>query len=158
MQNRRGATFMHVEDFSGVEKTGVENSNFLLEAIKSIGPSNVLQVVTDNAANCKAAGEEALANTIVLDSWKDWAKKGDENTQKIGQGTKIGEVYERMDNVVGEIKDMMKNVYTSYFLEVKKIVLARFSESYKEGPSKKWDMNPESAYLEGSTSRMEDMR
>ncbi|GKB14317.1 uncharacterized protein Tco_0848240 [Tanacetum coccineum] len=129
LKNRRGATFMHVEDFSGVEKTGVENSNFLHKAIKSIRPSNVLQVVTDNAANCKTAGEEALANTIVLDSWKDWAKKGDENTRKIGQvGTKMGEVYERIDNVVGEIKDVMKNVYTSYFLEVKKIDLARWEK------------------------------
>ncbi|PWA67916.1 HAT dimerization domain, Ribonuclease H-like domain protein [Artemisia annua] len=33
-----------------------------------------------------------------------------------------------------------------------------FSESYKEGPSKKWDMNLESAYLEASASRMEDMQ
>ncbi|GJY50009.1 hypothetical protein Tco_0439965, partial [Tanacetum coccineum] len=37
-------------------------------------------------------------------------------------------------------------------------LISRFSESYKEGPSKKWDVNPESAYLEGSASRMEDMR
>ena len=28
---------------------------------------------------------EALATTIVLNSWRDWAKKGDENTRKIGQ-------------------------------------------------------------------------
>ncbi|GKD66218.1 hypothetical protein Tco_1308326 [Tanacetum coccineum] len=37
-------------------------------------------------------------------------------------------------------------------------LISRFSESYKEGPSKKWDVNLESAYLEGSASRMEDMR
>ncbi|GKC11047.1 putative hAT dimerization domain, ribonuclease H-like superfamily protein [Tanacetum coccineum] len=248
--NSRGATFMYAEDFSGVEKTGVEISKFLLEAIESIGPSNVLQVVTDNAANCKAAGEEvekvhkhifwspcvvhtlnlifkdlakefvwlsdtykrgkmivkyflnhaqalsifrensklellkvaktrfashyillkrlkecreALATTIVLNSWRDWAKKGDEKTRKIGQvvcetirsdefwddvdrilaitkpiyllikfydgeGAKMGEVYERMDNMVGEIKDVMKNVYNSYFPEVQKIVLARWEK------------------------------
>ncbi|GJS80768.1 hypothetical protein Tco_0730649 [Tanacetum coccineum] len=42
---------------------------------------------------------------------------------------------------------------------LKEITLrGQFSESYKEGPSKKWDVNPESAYLEGSASRMEDMR
>jgi hypothetical protein len=29
-----------------------------LKAIDEIGPGNVLQVVTDNAANCKAAGKE----------------------------------------------------------------------------------------------------
>ncbi|PWA46262.1 hypothetical protein CTI12_AA508140 [Artemisia annua] len=267
----RGANNMYAEDFSGVEKTGVEISKFLLEAIESIGPSNVLQVVTDNDANCKAAGKEveklkrlkdcreALATTIVLNSWRDWAKKGDENTHKIGQivcetiisdefwedvdrilaitkpiflltkfvmgeGAKMGEVYEKMDDMVGEIKDVMQNVYTSYFLEVEKVVLARWErmsiplyclriseneeesqmlqaqyarfhlkkglysrpedqivgvttdlidwwstyssetpelaeiDSYKEGLSKKWDINPESAYLEGSVSRMEDMQ
>ncbi|GKC04517.1 hypothetical protein Tco_0996127 [Tanacetum coccineum] len=35
-----GVTFMYAEDFSGVEKTGVEISKFLLEAIESIGPSD----------------------------------------------------------------------------------------------------------------------
>nr|KAJ0218118.1 hypothetical protein LSAT_V11C300103780 [Lactuca sativa] len=39
----------------------------------------------------------------------------------------------------------------------KKIVTSRFSEAYKEGPHKKWDMNPESRYLEGSSSLLEDM-
>jgi hypothetical protein len=29
-----------------------------LKAIDEIGPGNVLQVVTDNAANCKVAGKE----------------------------------------------------------------------------------------------------
>ena len=56
--NSRGAMFMYSEDFSGVEKTGVAIANFLLGAIETVGPSNVLQVVTDNAANCKAAGRE----------------------------------------------------------------------------------------------------
>jgi hypothetical protein len=56
--NSRGAMFMYAEDFLGVEKTGVAISKFLIGAIETIGPSNVLQVVTDNAANCKAAGKE----------------------------------------------------------------------------------------------------
>nr|KAJ0193274.1 hypothetical protein LSAT_V11C800398370 [Lactuca sativa] len=34
---------------------------------------------------------------------------------------------------------------------------SRLSEAYKEGPHKKWDMNPESTYLEGSSSLLEDM-
>ena len=38
----------------GTEKQGAE----LLKAIEEVGPSNVIQVVTDNAANCKLAGEE----------------------------------------------------------------------------------------------------
>ncbi|XP_023729514.2 uncharacterized protein LOC111877222 [Lactuca sativa] len=56
--NARGAVFMYAEDYLGVEKTGVAISKFLRGAIEAVGPSNVLQVVTDNAANCKAAGRE----------------------------------------------------------------------------------------------------
>ena len=40
-----------------VEKTG-EIVQFLLKAIDDIGPTDVLQIVTDNASNCKAAGKE----------------------------------------------------------------------------------------------------
>ncbi|GKD38965.1 hypothetical protein Tco_1259172 [Tanacetum coccineum] len=40
----------------------------------------------------------------------------------------MGEVYERMDNMVGEIIDLMKNVYNSYIPEVEKIVLARWEK------------------------------
>jgi hypothetical protein len=50
--------FLYAEDFSGIEKTGDNIAQFLLKAIDEIGPSNVLQVVTDNASNCKAAGRE----------------------------------------------------------------------------------------------------
>jgi len=40
------------------EKTGVAISEFLLKAIEEVDPMNVLQVVTDNASNWKAAGRE----------------------------------------------------------------------------------------------------
>ncbi|KAJ9539539.1 hypothetical protein OSB04_032272 [Centaurea solstitialis] len=56
--NSRGAMFMYAEDFSGVEKTGAAIAEFLYKAIETVGPSNVLSVVRDNAANCKAAGKE----------------------------------------------------------------------------------------------------
>lgn len=36
-------------------------------------------------------------------------------------------------------------------------LLSRFSESYKSGPYKKWDINPESTYMEGPSARLEDM-
>ena len=41
-----------------MEKTGVAIANYFLGAIETVGPRNVLQVVTDNAAYCKAAGKE----------------------------------------------------------------------------------------------------
>ncbi|KAL4572733.1 hypothetical protein LXL04_019516 [Taraxacum kok-saghyz] len=37
-------------------------------------------------------------------------------------------------------------------------LISRFSESYKTGPHKKWDMNPKNAYLEGPSTRFEDMQ
>ncbi|GKB12365.1 hypothetical protein Tco_0846288 [Tanacetum coccineum] len=80
--------------------SGKARTVLLDEFIESIGLSDVLLVVTDNAANCKAAREE------------------------VEKGAKIGEVYERIDNMVGEIKDVMQNVYNSYVPGVKKIVLA----------------------------------
>ncbi|KAJ0901317.1 putative ribonuclease H-like superfamily [Helianthus annuus] len=249
--NSRGAMFMEAGDFLGVEKTGTAIANFLLGAIETIGPSNVLQVVTDNAANCKSAGteieqvykhifwspcvvhtlnlvfkdlanaffwlfdtykkgkavvkfflnhthalsffrensklellkvaktrfashyillrrlldcREALATTIVLNSWREWFKKGDEKTRTVGStitetikddlfwenvenilaitkpiyllikfcdgdGPKMGEVYERMDNMLGEIKDVMKkNKFSSDFPVVEQIVLARWEK------------------------------
>ena len=44
-------------------------------------------------------------------------------------GSKMGEIYERMDNMLGEIKDVMKeNAYSSYYPEVEKIVIARWNK------------------------------
>jgi hypothetical protein len=56
--NSRGSMFLYADDFSGIEKTGENIAKYLLKAIDEIGESNVLQTVTDNASNCKAAGRE----------------------------------------------------------------------------------------------------
>jgi hypothetical protein len=58
VSNSRGSCFLYAEDFSGVKKTGEAIAEFLLKAIDEIGPGNVLQVVTGNASNCKAAEKE----------------------------------------------------------------------------------------------------
>lgn len=249
--NSRGAVFMKATNFSGVEKTGPAIAEYLLEAIDSIGPNNVLQVVTDNAANCKAAGKEvekvhkhifwspccvhslnlifkdlatevfflmdtyrkgkiivkfflnhthalaifrdvsnlellkvaktrfashyillkrlwdcreALSTTIVRNSWREWVNKCDATTKESGilvsdtikselfwddvesilsftkpiylmvkfcdgDGPKMGEIYERMDNMLGEIKDIMVNHrYAEYYPRIEKIVLARWEK------------------------------
>jgi len=100
---------------------------------------------------------EALATTIVRDSWREWVKNGDENTRIVGakisdtikddefwddvenilaftkpifylikfcdgEGPKMAEIYERMDNMLGEIKDAMReNKYSSYYPKVEKM-------------------------------------
>ncbi|PWA77296.1 HAT dimerization domain, Ribonuclease H-like domain protein [Artemisia annua] len=37
-------------------------------------------------------------------------------------------------------------------------LVSQFSESYKEGPFKEWDINPESSNLESSSVRLDDMQ
>ena len=249
--NSRGAMFLYAEDFSGIEKTGKAIADFLLKAIEEVGPLNVIQVVTDNAANCKLAGKEvqkvhkhifwspcvvhtlnlifkdfakefewfrntyrrgksivkyflnhthalamfraqsklellkvaktrfashyillkrlvdcreSLATTIVLKSWKELVKSGDEHTRKLGalvtetviseefredveniisitkpifflikfcdgEGQKMGEIYEKMDNMLGEIKDIMRGgKHVDKFPQIEKIVLDRWEK------------------------------
>uniref|UniRef100_A0A803LFV4 HAT C-terminal dimerisation domain-containing protein n=1 Tax=Chenopodium quinoa TaxID=63459 RepID=A0A803LFV4_CHEQI len=137
--------FLYVEDLFGVEKTGKAIADFLLTSIDEVGPSNILQVVTDNAANCKLSEcREALATNIVVRAWKDWVNSGDERTKALGkevastiihdefwdefdnilaitkpiylmikfadgEGHKMGELYENMDCMIGEINDVIKN-------------------------------------------------
>ncbi|XP_076934549.1 uncharacterized protein LOC143600881, partial [Bidens hawaiensis] len=171
--------------FLGVEKTGMEIANFFNGAIEMIGARNVLSVVTDNAANCKVAGKEikkthfvshyillrrllkcreALATVIVLNSWRELMKSGDENSRTArenvaktinddlfwedvenilaitkpiyllirfcdDEGPRMGEIYEKMDNMVDEIKDIMiENKFSTYFPEINKIVVARWNK------------------------------
>lgn len=46
-----------------------------------------------------------------------------------GEGPKMREIYERMDNMLGEIKDAMReNKYSSYYPEVESTVLARWEK------------------------------
>ncbi|XP_077228414.1 uncharacterized protein LOC143861373 [Tasmannia lanceolata] len=56
--NMFGSMFLYAHDFSAVEKSGKNIAKFLLNAIEVVGPFNVVQVLTDNAANCKLAGTE----------------------------------------------------------------------------------------------------
>ncbi|KAK9057621.1 hypothetical protein SSX86_022457 [Deinandra increscens subsp. villosa] len=246
--NNRGSMFMYAEDFSGVEKTGAAIAEFLTKAIESVGSSNVLSVVTDNAANCKAAGKEiekaykhifwspccvhtlnlvfkdfakefiwlhvtykrgkevvkyflnhgqalsifrdnsqlellkvaktrfashyillkrlntcreALSTTISLNSWREWAaKQSDDHTTDVvatirnddfwndvenilkitkpiyllvkfcdGEGAKMGEIYEKMDNMLGEIKEVMENgVYALSYPKAVDIITTRWNK------------------------------
>jgi hypothetical protein len=51
-----GAVFLSSHDYSDRFKTGINIAEPILNTIESIGPYNVIQVITNNAANCKAAG------------------------------------------------------------------------------------------------------
>eukprot|EP00253_Pinus_taeda_P015575 PITA_15575 len=51
-----GAIFLSAYDYSDKFKAAINIAEPLLETIDHIGPYNVIQVITDNAPNCKAAG------------------------------------------------------------------------------------------------------
>ena len=51
-----GAVFLSTHDYSDRYKTGINIAQPLLETIQNIGPYNVIQVIIDNAANCKEGG------------------------------------------------------------------------------------------------------
>jgi hypothetical protein len=50
-----GATFLHSTDTSGMTKNAQYIADAVLSGIDKVGHENVLQVITDNAANCKGA-------------------------------------------------------------------------------------------------------
>ncbi|KAK1368727.1 hypothetical protein POM88_034819 [Heracleum sosnowskyi] len=229
--NSRGSMFLYAENFEGIEKSGKAITTFLLKAVEEIGPSNVLQIVTDNAANCKLAGKEiekdfvtkfswiedthkmakdvikffknhgttlalfransalellkvtktrfashyillrriskcreALATSVVLMAWKEWLRSCDLGTRTLGEevtatigndefwgevynilaitkpiylmikfcdgeGPKMGEIYERMDCMLGEITDVMKNNHhASDFPQMQEILVQRWEK------------------------------
>jgi len=51
-----GAIFHSSHDYSDKFKTAINIVESVIQTIESIGPCNVIQVITDNASNCKAAG------------------------------------------------------------------------------------------------------
>eukprot|EP00253_Pinus_taeda_P006026 PITA_06026 len=51
-----GAIFLSAYDYPDKFKTGINIAEPLLETIECIGPYNAIQVITDNAPNCKVAG------------------------------------------------------------------------------------------------------
>ncbi|KAL7234265.1 hypothetical protein ACSBR1_017793 [Camellia fascicularis] len=72
--NSRGAMFLYMEDYFRIEKSGINIAELLLETIDKVGPSNAIQVVTNNAVNCKLAGKEVE---------KELMKSGDEHTRDV---------------------------------------------------------------------------
>eukprot|EP01018_Ginkgo_biloba_P032313 Gb_32272 [translate_table: standard] len=52
----KGSMFLNALDCNGELKDGTFIANILIDAIERVGPSNVVQVITDNASVCKAVG------------------------------------------------------------------------------------------------------
>ena len=58
-----GAVFLLAQDYSDKFKTAMNVVELLLKNIEAIGPYNVIPVITENAANCKAT------RTIIEDKY-----------------------------------------------------------------------------------------
>ncbi|XP_074580747.1 uncharacterized protein LOC141837203 isoform X2 [Curcuma longa] len=56
--NQFGSMFLNAFDFVTVEKSQKSISDFMLEAIEKVGPYNVVQLITDNSIDCRAASDE----------------------------------------------------------------------------------------------------
>jgi hypothetical protein len=52
-----GVVFLAAHDSSSISATSQNISELLLKTIDEVGPFNVIQVIIDNAANCKGAGK-----------------------------------------------------------------------------------------------------
>ena len=55
--NPKGVMFINSMDTTGKVKDHVYVADSIAQAVNSVGPHNVVQVVTDGAANCVGAGE-----------------------------------------------------------------------------------------------------
>ncbi|XP_064956803.1 uncharacterized protein LOC135631027 [Musa acuminata AAA Group] len=56
--NQFGSMFLHALDFVVVEKSQKRISDYMVETIEKVGPCNVVQLITDNSIDCRAASEE----------------------------------------------------------------------------------------------------
>lgn len=130
------AMFLASVDCSGDEKTGEFISKILLDSIESVGTYNVVQVLTDNASNCKLAGEiiEAryrhifwsgcMAHTLSL-LMKDIAK-----SPNLGF---VSNVYDMAKNIVKYVKNHSKALYifrAFSALDVLQVKKTRFGSHY----------------------------
>jgi hypothetical protein len=52
-----GVVFLAAHDSSSISATSQNISELLLKTIDEVGPFNVIQVITDNATNCKGVGK-----------------------------------------------------------------------------------------------------
>ncbi|CAL5373759.1 unnamed protein product [Camellia sinensis] len=132
------AIFINGHDVSSIEKTGANIAELLLKAIDYVGPSNVVQVVTDNASNCKAAGaiiqrkhahifwSGCMAHTLNL-LMKDIAKSEDSLLSFVDESYKKGKA------IVKYIKNHSSCQYlfkTFSALELLKAKKTRFGHNF----------------------------
>eukprot|EP00253_Pinus_taeda_P007358 PITA_07358 len=126
----QGAMFLKAIDCSGVEKDATFISTILIDAIESVGSQNVVQVITDNAKVCRAAGliVEGQYNHIF---WTPCAVHSlNLMLAKIGEIEWINEIYVASKDIQMFITNhsMSQAIYRSFAkLELLKVAETRFA-------------------------------
>ncbi|KAG5540988.1 hypothetical protein RHGRI_021021 [Rhododendron griersonianum] len=132
------AIFISAYEVSAVEKNAANIAELLFKAIDYIGPSNVVQFVTDNAANCKATGgiiqrkhphvfwSGCLAHTLNL-LMKDIAKSKDLALSFIDETYKKGQAVVKYIKNHSSSQALFKSFSQLQLLKAKK---TRFGHHY----------------------------
>ncbi|KAF7150398.1 hypothetical protein RHSIM_Rhsim02G0002400 [Rhododendron simsii] len=132
------AIFIRAYEVSAVEKNAANIAELLFKAIDYVGPSNVVQVVTDNAANCKAAGgiiqrkhphvfwSGCLAHTLNL-LMKDIAKSKDPALSFVDETYKKGKAMVKYIKNHSSSQALFKSFSQLQLLKAKK---TRFGHHY----------------------------
>ena len=133
-----GAVFLSAHDYLDRYKTSINIAQPLLDTIQTIGPYNVIQVIADSAANCKAVGaiiEDKYPNIFwsrwLVHTWNllmhDIVKMKDPSYRWIGT------LYKRGKKVIKFITNhsMVHHIFRNHSrLELLKIAKTRFASSY----------------------------
>ena len=129
-----GAMFLRAEDCSGEIKDSNFIAEVLISAIEQVGPSNVVQVITDNALVCKAAGliVESRYNHIF------WTPCIVHNLNLILE--EIEQKTEWIKEVTGQAREIIKFITNHHFsqaiyreyskLELLKVVETRYASNF----------------------------
>eukprot|EP01018_Ginkgo_biloba_P001379 Gb_31514 [translate_table: standard] len=117
----KGSMFLNAMDCNGELKDATFIANILIDAIKSVGPSNVVQVITDNARVCKADGllVEAMYENIF------WTPCATHSLSLILK--KIGKI-EWIKKITNEAKEIeMETRFASHFIMLRRLLEVKSS-------------------------------
>nr|CAD1829841.1 unnamed protein product [Ananas comosus var. bracteatus] len=177
--NQFGSMFLHAFDFLAVEKSQKSISDYLMDAIEKVGPSNVVQLVTENAIECKEASEEEgkfSTATAKRDARNpkinvlQWWKFHGGNTKELRDvAFKVlaqpisSSSLERPWSTYTYIHNAKRNRLNSscaddlLFIHTNLRLLSRCNSNYKHGPYRKWDVNPEIPLMDECALQLEDL-
>eukprot|EP01018_Ginkgo_biloba_P003110 Gb_13336 [translate_table: standard] len=123
----KGSMFLNAVDCNGELKDATFIANILIDAIESVGPSNVVQVFTNNARVCKAAGllVEARYENIC---WTPCAIHSlNLILKKIGKIEWIKKITDEAKEIQMFITNVVENRFANHFIMLKRLLEVKSS-------------------------------